>query len=147
MWTSWSSTRPSARFRTWVRLIPSTNTGCAESGLRAALRRRTLGYWLTRSSLWHSNVCSQSRRPAVPWAASKAAWPAGQVRCVCPFTLLWSPASSSGALSTGETWICCSRFRAGPQEQSKGWSTSTMRKRWESWSCSAWRRESSGDML
>ncbi|PKU31522.1 rna-directed dna polymerase from mobile element jockey-like [Limosa lapponica baueri] len=33
--------RPSARSCTWVTAIPSTNTGWAENGLRAALRRRT----------------------------------------------------------------------------------------------------------
>jgi len=51
-WTGWrggpvrtssSSTRQSARPCTWVRAIPSTNTGWAENGLRAALRRRTWG--------------------------------------------------------------------------------------------------------
>jgi len=33
--------RPSARSCTWVRVAPNTSTGWAESGLRAALRRRT----------------------------------------------------------------------------------------------------------
>ena len=33
-----------------VRAIPSTNTGWAENSLRAVLRRRTWGCWLTRSS-------------------------------------------------------------------------------------------------
>ena len=34
---------------TWVGAIPSTNTGWVENGLRAALRRRTWGCWLTRN--------------------------------------------------------------------------------------------------
>jgi len=63
--TSWSSTRPSARSRTWVRAIPSTNTGWGENGLRAAQRRRTWGCWVTRSSTWPGSTCSQPRRPTV----------------------------------------------------------------------------------
>jgi len=35
---------------TWVRVIPNTSTGWAESGSRAALRRRAWGYWWMRSS-------------------------------------------------------------------------------------------------
>lgn len=33
--------RSSVRFCTWVRATPSTRTGWAENGLRAALRRKT----------------------------------------------------------------------------------------------------------
>jgi len=146
--TSWSSARPSARSCRWVEVIPSPNTGWVENGLRAALRRRTWGCQLIRSSTWLSNVCSQPRRPTVSWAASREAWPAGRGRGLCPSTLLWwdptwSPASSSGALSTGKTWTCWSGSRGGLQKRSEGWSTSPMRKGWESWGCSNWRRAGS----
>ena len=87
--TSWSSTMPSARFCSWVVAIPSTNTGWAENGLRAVLRRRTLGCWLIRSSASPSNVHSQPRRPTVSWAASREAWPAGHGKWFCPSALLW----------------------------------------------------------
>jgi len=40
----------SSRSCPWVRAIPSTDTGWAENGLRAALRRRTWRCWLMRSS-------------------------------------------------------------------------------------------------
>ena len=45
-------------------------------------------------------------------------WPAGQGRWFCSSALLWwdpawSPASSSGALSTGKTGICWSGSRGG----------------------------------
>jgi len=148
MWTSWGSTRPRARSCTWLGAIPRTNTDWAENGLRAA-QPRTWGCWLTKSSIWPSSVCSQPRRPTMSWTASKVAWPAGQERWFCPSTLLWwaptwSPASSSGALSTGKTWSCCSRSRGGPQKRSEGWSTSPVKKGWESWGCSAWRREAAG---
>ena len=118
MWTSWSSIRPSAMSCTWVRAIPNTSTGWAESGLRAALRRRTWGWWLMRSSTWPSNVHSQPRRATVSWAAAKAVWTAWWGRWFCPSTPLWSdsagsPASSSGALSTGQTWSCWNGFRGG----------------------------------
>jgi len=33
----------------------------------------------------------------------------------------------------------------GPQRWSKGWSTSPMRKGWESWGCLPWRREGCGE--
>ena len=82
-------TRPSARSCTWVGVIPNTTTGWAESGSRAALRRMTWGYWWMRSSTWASNVRSQPRKPAVSWAASGEAWPAGRGRGFCPFTRLW----------------------------------------------------------
>jgi len=52
----------------------------AENGLRAALRRRTWGCWLMRSSTQPVSVSLQTRRPAISWAASKAVWPAGQGR-------------------------------------------------------------------
>ena len=146
--TSWSLTRLSAWSCTWFEEIPSTNTGWAEKRLVAALRRRTQLCCLTRRSAWPHNMCSQPRRPTVSWAASKAAWPAGRGRWFC--TLLWwdltqSPASSYGAPSTRRTWTCWSGSRGVPQRWSKGWNTSPMRKGWESWGCSAWRREGGGE--
>lgn len=45
-----NSAKPSARSCALVKEIPSKNKGWAESGIRAALRRRTCGCWLTRSS-------------------------------------------------------------------------------------------------
>ena len=57
----------------------------------------------------------------------------------------WSPMSSSGALSTRRTWNCCNGFRGGQQKWSEGWSTSPTRTGWESWACSAWRREGCGE--
>jgi len=32
-----------------------------------------------------------------------------------------------------------------PQQRSKGWNPSAVRKGWESWGCSAWRREGCGE--
>ena len=115
---SWNSTRPSARTHTWVEAIPSTNTGWAKYGLRAALTRRTWECWLMRGLAWPGNVHSQPRKPTISWAVSHAAWPGGWGRGFCPSVLLWwdptcSPASSSGAFSTEKTWTCCSRSRGG----------------------------------
>ena len=98
-----------------------------------------------KSWTWTSNVCSKLRKPTVYWAALKAAWPAGWGRWLWTSVLLWrdppwSPASSSGALSTRKMWTCWSGSRGGPQTWSQGWNTSPMRKGWKSWRCSAWRR-------
>ena len=77
-------------------------------GLRAALPRKTWGYWQIKSWTWAENMHSQPRKTAISWAASKAVWLAGRGRWFCPFALLWwdptwSPAFSSGTLSTGKT--------------------------------------------
>ena len=74
--------------------------------------------WWMRSSTWASNVHLQPRKPAISWAASREAWPAGQRKCFCPSALLWwdlprSPVSSSGAPSTGQTWTCWCGAREG----------------------------------
>ena len=39
------------------------------------------------------------------------------------------------------------RVKRRPQKWSEGWSTPPMRKGWESWGCSAWRREGSTETL
>ena len=78
------------------------------------------GEGLGGASWWEAQhdpaMCACS--PAVSWAASKAVWPAGRGRGFCPSAPLWwdptgSPASSSGALNTGETWTCWSGSRGG----------------------------------
>jgi len=51
-----------------------------DEGLRAALPRRTWGYWCLKSLTRPGNVRLQPRRPAVSRAASKEEWPAGQGR-------------------------------------------------------------------
>jgi len=48
--------------------------------LRAALRRRTWGYWWMKSWTCTYNVWSKPGRPTVSLAASKAAWPTGRGR-------------------------------------------------------------------
>jgi len=63
--------------------------------------------------------------------------------CCALWGLTWSTASRCGVLGTGETWTCWSASRQGPQKGSKGWNTSPTRTGWESWDCSAWRREGS----
>ena len=44
-WANASSTRPSVRSCTWVRAIANINTDWEMKGLKAALQRRTWGYW------------------------------------------------------------------------------------------------------
>ena len=107
MWTSSCSARQSVISCIMVRATPGINTGWAENGLRAALLRMTWGYWCMKSWTWPGNVCSQTRKPTISWDVSQAAWPEGRKKGFCPSAPLWwnsthSPASSSGALSTGK---------------------------------------------
>ena len=116
-----------------VGATPAINTGWEMRRLRAAQPRRTLGYWWMKSWTWATNVPSQPRRPTVPWAASKAAWPAGRGRWFCPSTLLcwdsaWSPASSSGALIAAKTWTCWSGSRGGHENDQRAGATLLWRK-------------------
>ena len=127
MWTSWVPTRPSARSCTWVGATPCINTSWGMKELRAALPRRTWGCWWMKSSTWPSNVRSQPRKATVSWATSKDTWPAGRGRLFCSSALerppQGSPVSSSGSLSTRQTWRCWSASRGRPQRWSEGWST------------------------
>ena len=121
LWTSWGSTRPSARSCTSVGATSAINTGWGMNEVRATLRRRTKGYWWMKSWTWATTVRLQPRRSPASSAASKEAWPAGWGRWFCLPTVLWgdltwSPASSSGALSTRKTQSCCSGSGGGPQK-------------------------------
>ena len=57
----------------------------------------------------------------VTWLCSLTSW----------WDPTWSPASSSGALSTRRTWTCWTRSRGGPQKWSEGWSISPARRKAE----------------
>ena len=142
VWTSWGSIRPRRGSCTWVRATTSINTGWGINGFGTALLRETWGYWWMKSWTWVNNTHQQCRRPTV--SASKEVWPAGWGGGILP---LYSPASSSGALSTGGTWTCWSRSRRGSQQQSEGWNASPTTKDWDSWGCSACRREGCGETL
>ena len=48
--------------------------------------------------------------------------------------------SSSGLVSTRETWTYWRESNKGPPRWWRDWSTSPVRRGWESWDCSAWRR-------
>ena len=67
--------------------------------------KNNLGVLVMASWTWASNVLSQLRKPAIPQAASKEAWPAGHGRWSCTtaqhwWGLTWSTASRCGVLST-----------------------------------------------
>lgn len=55
----------------------------------------------------------------------------------------WSTASKSGLPSTRETGIYWRETSERPQRKSIDWSICHTRRGWESWDCSAWRREGS----
>ena len=64
VWTSWGSTRPSARSYTWVGVIPDINTGRGMKGSRADLLRGT----------WGTDRRKAGREPAM-WAGSPEGQP------------------------------------------------------------------------
>jgi len=87
--------------------------------------------------------------PNISWAELKEAQAAGRGKWSLSSTLCWwdltmTTLSSCRVLSTGEIWTCWSTSREGPQKWSKAWNISPTRAGWESWGCSAWRKEGSG---
>ena len=139
-WTSWGSTNPNAISCTWVKATLTTNTSWGMKGLSVALLKKSWG-----TSGWEAEyelaMCTHSPESQL--------YPGLHQKCVlkvkrddpalCWCGLTWSTASGCG-VSTGETWTCWSASR-GPQKWSKDWNTSPAKLDWESWSCSAWRRE------
>ena len=99
--SSWGSTRPSAGSCTRVGAIPSTNTGWGMKGLRAALPRRTLGYWWMKHWTWANNVHLQPRKPTIYWAPWNKAWPTGYGRWFCPCTALCWESQNHRMLGVG----------------------------------------------
>jgi len=130
----------------------SLDAGWVMSGLSTALPRRTWGYCWVKIRTWATDVHSQPRRPTVPWAVSPAVWAQGEGGDSAPLlcsgeTLprescvqLWSPQHRTDLelLEQGQR---------RPQKWSESWSTSAVRKGWESWGCSACRREGCGETL
>ena len=55
--------------------------------IESSPEEKDLGYWWMRSSTRASNL--QPRKPTASWAASEAAWPAGQGRGFCPSASVW----------------------------------------------------------
>ena len=90
------------------------------------------------------------QKATVSWTASPAAWPAGWGRGFSPSALvrphwesciqLWSPQHRRDLDLLGQG-------QRRPQKWSKGWNSSPVKPGWESWGCSAWRREGSGEIL
>lgn len=122
--------------------------------LRATLQGRFWGCLWVECWTWANRVGSQSRKQIVSWAASKEAWPACQGGesapphhpCEIPHgvqhpALGFSAHERHGSFH-GERW---SRSRGRPQIWSEGWRTSPTKTGWESWDCSAWRRDGSGE--
>ena len=149
LWTSWGSTMPSAGSCTRVRATPSINRGWGMEGLRAALPRRTWGYWWMKSLTWDKNAHSQPRRPAVSWLHQKKG--GQQVEWGNSAPLLYSHETPPGALHLALEPSGQERHRSvggvsreGPHKSSEGWNTSPVREGWENQGCSAWRREVSG---
>lgn len=102
---SQSSASLSTRSCTWAGAILDKSTEWEKMSLRAAVQRRTWGFWWMKSRTWANNGLSEPRRPTVSWAASKEEWSAGQGKWFYCSTLpmwdsTWSIAFTSGVLTT-----------------------------------------------
>ena len=116
-WTSWGSTRPSAGSCTWVGATPTVNTGWGRrdgeqpwgGGLRGA------GGWKGG----HDSMCpgSPESQPHPRLHPQQCGHRAREgIPALCPALLRppRSPASFSGALSTGQSWSCGSGAGGSP---------------------------------
>ena len=114
--------------------------------LESSLTEKDLGSWWSSNWTGASSVPLPQRRLTMFWAASDKVFLAGQGRWSFPSTQqhwwghAWSTVSSSGILRTRETHRIQWRWW-------RDWSISPMRTGWESWDCSAQRREGSGGIL
>lgn len=88
-WTSWGSTNPNAKYCTWIKETSTTNTSWEMKKLSASLLKKTWECWWMWFWTTASNVTSQPKKPAVSWAGSKEAWPAGWGEESSPSALHW----------------------------------------------------------
>ena len=108
---------------------------------------------LVGTKLNMSQQCALAARwLVVSWAALGRVWPAGRGRGAFPSTQHWwghtcSTVFSSGLPSTRQMWTYWRESREEPLRRLRDWSICPMRKGWESWDSSAWRREGSGGDL
>lgn len=134
MGTSWS-----VRSCSWSGTVPSTNTGCAENGLRAGLRRRLM---------WPSKVHLQPGKPNVFWAASEEPWP--NVReVILSFCSILRRIHMESVFSSGtpsvRTWTCWSECSGGAKKMIRGLEPCFYEDSLKNWSCSACRRQGPGE--
>ena len=116
---------------------------------RGALQRRTWVFWWTTDWPWASSVPWGPRKPKLSWGALHRVWSAEQERWSSHSAQLcwghiWSTVSSSGLLRSRQTGSCWRECSGGSKRWWRAWSISCMRKGWEPWGCSAWRREDAG---
>lgn len=130
MWTSWSSTRPSARSYTWFGAIPNTNTGRVDWG-------QPWGEWFGGACGWEAGhnpaMCSHSPESWLyPGLHPKAAWLAGWVRRI----LLCSGGIPPGVLYPAqrtpaeEDMDLLEWARRKPPRWSEGWSPCNVKTGW-----------------
>jgi len=92
------------------------------------LSQRSGDLWPTRA--WSAGRGRWSSTSALPW------WD-----CIC------HTVPSSGLLSSRKTGNCWSKSSKQLERWLETWSISLMRKGWETWVCSAWRKDDWGGIL
>lgn len=146
MGISWDLTRPSARCCTRVGTIPGINTGWGMNRLRAALLRRTWGGW--EAGLDPAKYTCIPENQTCPGLHTKQHGQQGKEWILLLYsalvrphlqccTQLWGPQHKQDIEPL--EWV-----QRRPPRWLERWSTSPMRKGWESWDCSNWKREGFG---
>jgi len=90
-------------------------------GWRAALRRRTWGCWEAQHDLAVCTGSPEDQPSPGLHPQQRGHRVRGRILPLCSTLLrpLGSPASSSGALSTGQSWSCGSGARGGPSNDTR----------------------------
>ena len=113
-----------------------------KNGLRGALRRTTLRCWCIKNSAW----ATQKAKHILGCIKRSMTIRSGGLS---PSTLLslrpsWSTEFSYRAPRIKSTWTHWSESRGEPQSLSGAWSTYLMKRGWDSWDCSPWKRDEAG---
>ena len=142
--TCWGSIRESADSYTWGGITVCFAICKGLTRRKWALWRRACVFWWVTGWLWTSSVSLLPIRPVVSWDALQWVWPASQGRFSFPFSLPWwghiySPCYGLPGLNKTSTYWRESSRRS--QRWLRAWSTSLMRKGWETWESSAQRGE------